>query len=179
MEHDHSHKVQGSRLVLTIVLNLLITIAQLIGGLISGSLSLLSDALHNFSDVVALIISYIANRLILRKQTKGQTFGYRRAEIIAALINAITLIIIALILIKEATSRLLLSDYAEIKSEWIIWLALFSILMNALCVLILQKDAKENLNIRSAYIHLFSDMMTSVAVFLGGLAIYYFKIFWI
>jgi len=97
MSHNHSHPtLSGKKLLFTIVLNIIITTAQVIGGLISGSLALISDAVHNLSDVISLIISYVANLLTnKKKQTLHQTFGYKRAEIIAAFFNSATLIIIA------------------------------------------------------------------------------------
>ena len=85
--HNHSHlhtDLKGRNLVISIFLNILITAAQVIGGLLSGSLSLLSDALHNFSDVISLIISYAANKLTKKKASLHKTFGYKRAEILAA-----------------------------------------------------------------------------------------------
>ena len=99
--HSHSHKdLKGRNLIITIFLNILITVAQAIGGIISGSLSLLSDALHNFSDVLSLIISYVATLLSKKKASARKTFGYKRAEIIAAFVNSSTLIVVAIILIK-------------------------------------------------------------------------------
>ncbi len=92
--HDHGD-LKGKNLGIAILLNVGITVAQVIAGFISGSLALLSDAMHNFSDVLALIISWYASKLSGRKQTAKQTFGYKQAEILAALINAISLLIIA------------------------------------------------------------------------------------
>ena len=93
---SHSHQLSGKKLFISIILNISITVAQFIGGIISGSLSLLSDAVHNLSDVISLIISYIANILTNRKkQTSQHTFGYKRAEIVAAFINSASLIVIA------------------------------------------------------------------------------------
>jgi len=179
MSHYHHHKeISGNNLFLSILLNVVITIAQIIGGLISGSLALISDALHNFSDVISLIISYVANLLSNRKkQTLGRTFGYKRAEIIAAFINAITLIIIAIFLAYEAIKIFI--EPHKIKSDIVIWLALLSVLVNGVSVLLLKKDAKHNLNMKSAYIHLFTDMLTSVAVFIGGLLMKFYEIYWI
>lgn len=174
--HDHGD-LSVKKLGFSIILNIIITLAQVIGGFISGSLSLLSDALHNFSDVISLIISYIANRLTKKKYTHKQTFGYKRAEVIAALINASTLLVVAVMLAQEAISRF--NKPIVIESSWVIALATLSILVNGGCVLLLKHDASENMNIRSAYLHLFSDMITSIAVLLGGIAMYYFKIFWI
>lgn len=94
-EHKHDHgNLKGRNLGIAILLNVGITVAQIIGGFISGSLALMSDALHNFSDVLALIISWFASKLSKRDQTAAQTYGYK-AEILAALINAISLIVIA------------------------------------------------------------------------------------
>ena len=104
--HGHSHHdVRGRNLIISIFLNILITASQIVGGLISGSLALLSDALHNFSDVISLIVSYIANVLSKKKASIHRTFGYKRAEILAAFINASTLIIVAVLLIIEAVKR--------------------------------------------------------------------------
>src|SRR5690606_34961008 len=101
--HGHSHPdLKGRKLLLSIFLNIGITVAQVIGGLISGSLSLLSDALHNFSDVLSLIVSYIADRYSKKDASVTKTFGYKRAEIIAAFVNSATLIVVAIYLIYEA-----------------------------------------------------------------------------
>src|SRR5258708_4597841 len=97
--HIHKHEVKGKNLVYSILLNLVITIVQIVGVIISGSLALISDALHNFSDVLSLGFSLYANKLSRRKSSLDQTFGYKRAELIAAFINAITLVIVALFLI--------------------------------------------------------------------------------
>ncbi|MBW2192771.1 MAG: cation transporter [Deltaproteobacteria bacterium] len=169
--------MKGKKLGISIVLNVLITVAQVIGGFVSGSLSLLSDATHNFSDVISLFISYIANQLTKRKYTPQQTFGYKRAEIIAALINAATLLAIAVMLAGEAISRF--NHPVEIESSWVITLAALSILVNGVSVLLLRQDASESMNMRSAYLHLFSDMITSVGVLLGGMVMYYFHLYWI
>ncbi len=173
MSHHHHHnEVSGNRLKLTIILNVGITVSQLIGGIISGSTALISDALHNFSDVISLVISYIANLLAHRKeQTLDKTFGYKRAEIVAALINSTTLIVLAIFLIYEAIIRFI--HPKEIHGNTVIWLALLSIALNGLSVLLLKKDAENSINMRSAYLHLFSDMLTSVAVLIGGLLIKY------
>ncbi len=169
--------VTGKNLILSIILNVLITTAQIIGGLISGSLSLLSDALHNFTDVISLVISYVAHYLTGKKASHHMTFGYKRAEIIAAFINAITLVVIAIFLIIEALQRF--SDPKIIDSNLVIWLSVIGILANGFSVLLLKKDAKRNLNMKSAYLHLFTDMLASVAVLLGGFLMKFFDWFWI
>jgi cobalt-zinc-cadmium efflux system protein len=178
--HNHTHDhgdFKGRNLIISILLNIVITVAQVIGGLLSGSLSLLSDALHNFSDVVSLIISYIANRLSKKEASLQKTFGYKRAEILAAFINAATLIIVAILLIIEAVERF--QNPQEIESNLVIWLSLVAIFGNGFSVLLLKKDSESNMNMKSAYLHLLTDMMASVAVFIGGLLMKYYQLFWI
>lgn len=177
--HTHNHQVlTGKNLLISIFLNILITIAQLIGGFISGSLSLISDAVHNFSDVVSLIISYAANLLSHKKQqTLEYTFGYKRAEIIAAFINAASLVVIAVFLGFEAVERI--NNPQIIESTLVIWLAILGVAANGFSVLLLRKDAKHNLNMKTAYLHLLTDMLTSVAVLIGGLLMKYYQVYWV
>ncbi|MBT8187565.1 MAG: cation transporter [Croceitalea sp.] len=179
--HAHHHHPdsdnKGRNLGISILLNILITVSQVIGGFISGSLSLLSDALHNFSDVLSLIISYGANKMAKKKASSNKTFGYKRAEIIAAFVNAATLMVVAIFLIKEAIERFF--DPQEITSSLVIWLSLFAILGNGLSVLLIKKDAENNMNMRSAYLHLLTDMMASVAVLIGGLLMKFYQFYWI
>jgi len=174
--HNHNG-LSESKLLFSIILNLLITVSQYIGGVISGSLSLMSDATHNLTDVISLIISYIAAKLKHRKQTEHHTFGYKRAEIIAAFINASSLIILSVFLGVEAIDRFY--DIKEVESDLVIWLALVAIIANTLSVFLLSKDAKDNINMRSAYVHLLSDALVSVAVLIGGFVMKYYQIYWV
>ena len=169
--------MKDRNLFISILLNICITVAQVVGGLLSGSLSLLSDALHNFSDVISLIVSFIASKLSKQKASLSKTFGYKRAEILAAFVNASTLAIVAVLLIIEAYKRFL--DPQEIETGLVIWLSLVAILGNGFSVLLLKKDSKTNMNMRSAYLHLLTDMMASVAVLVGGLLMKYFQWFWV
>lgn len=176
--HSHSHNdLKGRNLLISILLNILITASQVIGGLVSGSLALLSDALHNFSDVLSLVVSYVANKLAKKEASFNRTFGYKRAEILAAFINASTLIIVAILLIIEAVKRF--QHPEAIKSGLVIWLSLLGIIANGLSVLLLKKDANNNINMRSAYLHLLTDMLASVAVLIGGLLMKFYQIFWV
>ena len=175
--HHHHHAVGGKKLFITIILNVIITLSQIVGGLISGSLALLSDAVHNFSDVMALVIAYGANRIAARPNTYAHTFGYKRAEILAALFNASVLVGIAVFLISESFYKFYHPE--PIDSTWVIALGLLSIVLNAASVLLIKDDAHGNMNIRAAYLHLLTDVMTSVAVVVGGLLMYYFEIFWV
>ncbi|MFD2602340.1 cation diffusion facilitator family transporter [Flavobacterium suzhouense] len=175
--HPHKHKVEGKNLLFSIFLNILITTAQVVGGIISGSLALLSDALHNFSDVLSLVISYVAHKLSHRQATLKQTFGLKRAELIAAFVNALTLIVVAIILIYEATLRFF--NPVTIAPSLVIWMSVLGIVANGLSVLLLKKDADHNLNMKSAYLHLLTDMLASVAVLVGGILMKYFHIYWV
>jgi len=185
MSHSHSHNhshhnhgnLQGRNLLISIFLNIVITAAQVVGGIISGSLALLSDALHNFSDVISLVVSYVANKLAKKKASIQKTFGYKRAEILAAFINASTLIIVAVLLIIEAIERF--QNPQEIESGLVIWLSGIAIVGNGLSVLLLKKDSEANMNLKSAYLHLLTDMMASVAVLIGGLLMKFYNVFWV
>lgn len=176
--HTHSHAdLKGRNLFISILLNILITTAQVIGGVLSGSLALLSDALHNFSDVLSLVVSFAANKLSKKEASIHRTFGYKRAEILAAFINASTLIIVAVLLIIEAIKRF--QNPQEIESNLVIWLSILGIVANGLSVLLLKRDSKANMNMKSAYLHLLTDMMASIAVLIGGLLMKYYKVFWV
>jgi cobalt-zinc-cadmium efflux system protein len=179
MRHTHYflEKSKGTKLGISIFLNFIIAFAEVAGGIWAGSLSLISDALHNFSDVTSLVISYIAVRLVHRKHTEEHTFGYKRAEIIAALFNASLLVIISFFLFKEAIIRF--QKPVIVNSVLVIWIAFIGLIANAGSVILLKKDAHKDLNIRSAYLHLFSDTLSSVAVIIGGVCIYLFKVYWL
>lgn len=175
--HIHKHQVEGKNLFYSIFLNVVITLAQIVGGILSNSLALISDALHNFSDVLSLVFSYVAHKLSRRKASLDQTFGYKRAELLAAFVNAATLIIVACILVYGAIERLI--NPHPIESTLVIWLALLGIVVNGFSVLLLKKDADHNLNMKSAYLHLLTDMMASVAVLMGGLLMKFYGWFWV
>ncbi len=178
--HHHDHAAEttsGRRLFITMMLNFLITAAEIAGGVMSGSLSLLSDALHNFSDGLAIIISYIALRLKKKPKSPQYTFGLKRAEILAATINSAVLIAISLFLFAEVYHRF--SEPHAIAGGLMMTVAGIGLAANVIGTLLLKKGAAGSLNIRSAYLHLLSDAVSSVAVILGGAAIYYWDIYWI
>ena len=177
MSNISKNSLQGKNLFFAIVLNVIITIAQVTGGVISGSLALISDALHNFTDVLSLVFSFFAHKISKKKATINHTFGFKRAEILTAFINAISLIVIAIFLIIEATKKLLVPEF--IASEIVILLSILGIVVNGVSAYLLKKDATKNLNMESAYLHLFTDMLASIAVLIGGIVMKYFKIYWI
>lgn len=183
MAHNHSHnhaynlESAKGRLFFTIVLNFIVTIAQIIGGIISGSLALISDALHNFSDAISIVVSYIALKLRSKQNSYKHTFGLKRAEILAALLNSATMIIICLYLFYEAAIRFF--EPREINPGIMTFVAVIGLIANLIAVLLLRRDSKESMNIRSAYLHLLGDTISSVAVIVGGIAIALWNINWI
>ena len=181
MADNHSHGSPTYRLeknlYLTILLNFLITVVEFVGGIISGSLSLLSDAIHNFSDGIAIIVSYIAIRLSKKPRTLRHTFGLKRAEILATIINASTLIIISFFLIREAIERF--SNPPHITGSLMLIVAVVGLVANVVGTMLLKKGSDENINIRAAYFHLLGDAVSSLAVIIGALFIMAFNITWI
>lgn len=177
MAHNHSHSSTGIRLIITVLLNLLITVVEVIGGIISGSLALISDALHNFSDAISVIISYIAIRLKERDSSSKHTFGLKRAEILAAVINSSVLVIISIYLFYEAILRF--QNPEPIKGILMTVVASIGLAANIAGTLLLKRDAKTSMNIRSSYFHLLSDAISSVAVIIGGLAITFWNMYWL
>ncbi|MFA5177189.1 MAG: cation diffusion facilitator family transporter [Candidatus Omnitrophota bacterium] len=173
----HKEDNKESRLIISAGLNLATTLAQIIGGIFSGSLSLISDALHNLSDTAALVISLLAVRLSKRKNTEAQTFGYKRAEILAALFNACVLVIISIFLFKEAAARFI--DPHPINSLLMLSVALIGLVANIVSVFLLKAHARDDLNVRAAYVHLFSDFLSSIGVIIGACAILLSKAYWI
>ncbi|MEJ2501123.1 MAG: cation diffusion facilitator family transporter [Campylobacterales bacterium] len=177
-QHDHHHHdLSGVKLLVAIVLNVIITAAQVAGGLVSGSLALLSDALHNFSDVMALLISWFAHRISHREADQTKTFGYKRAEIVAAFFNASVLAGLGIYLVYASVMRLIHPE--PVLSDWVIWMGVLGIVVNGGSILLLEADARTNMNIRAAYLHLLGDVLTSVAVVLGGVAIALWEVYWI
>ncbi|MDK2908534.1 MAG: cobalt-zinc-cadmium efflux system protein [Bacteroidales bacterium] len=149
----------------TIGVNLGIAIVEIVGGIISGSLALVSDAIHNLADTLSLIISYIAMRLSRRQNTERHTFGLRRSEILAAFINSSLLIAISGFLILEAVKRWVHPQ--NINYTLMGWIALIGLIGNLAGMIILHGIHKDSLNIKSAYLHLLGDTISSVAV-VGG-----------
>jgi len=158
-------------------LNIIIAIAEVIGGFVSGSLSLISDSLHNFSDGIAIVITYIAIRLSKKPRSYKYTFGLKRAEILAAIINASTLIIISFFLIREAIDRF--THPSPVIGSLMLFVASLGLIANTIGTLLLKRGSNDNINIRAAYFHLLSDAVSSLAVIIGALFIIFYKIYWI
>lgn len=173
--HAHGEDQTEGRLWISIFLNLIITLAEFIGGFISGSLALLSDALHNLNDTTSLGISLFARKVSKKEANKDKTFGYKRAEIIGAFINLITLVIIALFLIKEGIERFY--NPQPIDGLVMFVVAIIGLLGNVITAVLLYRSSKENINIRSAYVHIMSDALSSVGVIIAGWLILQYELF--
>ena len=166
-EHNHNAKKIGW----TILLNIVITIAEYIGGIFSGSLALISDAGHNLSDALSLILSYFGERISETKATKKHSFGFKRVEIFTALINSLSLWIVGLFIIYEAVKRI--NTQENISLGLMLGIAVIGLLGNFFSIMILNKDKDDNLNLKAAYIHLLYDTISSVAVIATAIIIYF------
>jgi cobalt-zinc-cadmium efflux system protein len=178
--HSHTHTKEentGKSLLFSALLNLLVTIAEVFGGLFSNSLALLSDALHNLGDTSAIFIAFLANLISKKEGTRKKTFGFKRIEILAALFNAIVLVVIIIYLFIEAWHRL--RNPMPIKGLVMLIVAVVGLLANLFSVLLLKKHSVHNINIRAAYLHLIGDTISSFVVICTAILIYFFNIFWI
>lgn len=162
---------QSRRLGVAILLNGVIFAFELIGGLLTGSLALISDAMHNLSDFFALILSLIASKVMLWDSNPQKSYGYVRVEILVAFVNALTLVLIGGYITYEGIQRFF--SPREIVGLWVIVVAGIGFVANAVSTFILRKDAHHNLNAKSAYLHLFTDAAESLAVVVVGVLIYW------
>lgn len=173
--HGHHHHHNGNKRALfwSFIIIATFMVVEVIGGFLTNSLALLSDAGHMLSDAVALGLSFFAIKLGEKKATENKTYGYKRFEIIAAALNGITLIVISLYILVEAYHRFV--DPPEVQSLGMLSIALLGLLVNIIAAFILMKgDTKDNLNVRSAFLHVLGDMLGSVGAITAALLIYYF-----
>jgi cobalt-zinc-cadmium efflux system protein len=169
----HHHSTIQKNLIISILLNTLIVIAEIIAGIFSNSLALISDALHNFSDLLTLVLSLTAVKVSTWEATPNKSYGYLRVEIIAAFINSSALVIIGVYIIYQAAGRLITP--VKIAASWVIVVASIAFLANGFSTYLLSKNSKENLNAKSAYLHLYYDAINSLLVIAAGILIYYFN----
>jgi cobalt-zinc-cadmium efflux system protein len=176
-DHNEHELSNGRNLFISVLMNLAITVAETVGGLVSGSLALLGDALHNLTDMLAGILTLWTLRLGRRAHDEKYTFGYRRAEILSAGINAGIMFVIVAGLLYEAYQRFL--HLAPINGGIMLSVALIGLAANFTSVLLLHRGAGESLNIRSEYLHLLSDTFSSVGVVIGGVIVTIWHITWV
>jgi len=177
--HQHSHDIDAvgdRRLGIAIAINMLLTLAQVIGGIVSGSLSLIADALHNFSDAAALLIAWAARKIGRQPADHFRTFGYKRAEVIATLINLVTLVLIGLYLIYEALWRLYEPHIIE---GWtVVIVAAIALVIDLATAILTFTMSKHSMNIRAAFLHNVSDALASVGVIIAGTLILLYEWYW-
>lgn len=182
MGHGHHHhhgdpsEIGEKRLWWAVGANILLTLAQVIGGIISGSLSLIADALHNFSDAASLLIALIAIRIGRKPPDQFKTFGYKRAETIASLINLTTLIIIGLYLCYEAIMRFITPE--PIAGWTIVIVAGIALVVDILTALLTYSQSKNSMNMRAAFLHNLTDALASVGVIIAGTLILLYGWVW-
>jgi len=175
--HNHAEASWGKRLIVSMVMNLIIPAVQIYGGIISGSMALISDALHNLSDFISLVINYAALLLGRRGPTHKQTFGYKRVEIIATLISVSLLYGVGFYIAIEAWHRF--SAPQPITGQIVIWIALLGFAGNIISALMLRSGSKVNLNMKSAFLHMLSDAATSLVVAILGIIWIFKPWFWL
>jgi cobalt-zinc-cadmium efflux system protein len=171
--HSHAHAVTGGKngLLIALSITLFMMIAEIIGGILSNSLALLSDAGHMFTDTLALALSFFAMRFADMPATDKKTFGFYRLEILAALLNGVILVLISLYIIYEAYQRIL--NPPPVQGLLMLVVAVIGLIANIVGALYLVKHQASSLNIRSAFLHIIGDAISSVAVIIGGIVIYY------
>ena len=172
MPHDHSHGhhldpgAGDRRVMAAVAVNVLLTVAQIMGGIISGSMALIADAIHNFSDAISLIVAFVARRVGRRPADARMTFGYGRAEVVAALVNYTSLTVIALYLVYEGVARLI--DPPEVQGWIVVILAGVALAVDAVTAALTYSMSKTSMNIRAAFLHNLADALSSLAVIVAG-----------
>ncbi len=169
-------------LITVIILNLIIVISQIGFGIYAHSLALITDAVHNFQDVISLVIAFIAAVFMTKKPTEKMTFGYLRSEAMAGFINSAFLVGAIVLIIISSIERLIFPQ--EVDSIYVIIVGFIAFIVNALSAYFLglhkhDHEEREDLNIKAAYLHLLSDAGISVGVVIGGILIYFYKIYWV
>ena len=161
-----------TRLLWSILINIIITIFEIVIGLVSGSLALISDAVHNLTDVGSLALSWWGEKISAKPPTPNKTYGFKRAEILIAFINSLVLLVVVAFIAKEAIIRL--TNPQELSGGLVAITAAVALLGNGLATFILKKHSHDNLNMKSAWLHSFQDAIFSLGVIVGAVLIYFF-----
>jgi cobalt-zinc-cadmium efflux system protein len=182
--HSHTHSHFGDianqttkRLALSLALTLAFVIIESIAGVIGNSLALLTDAAHNLTDVIALGLSWYAIRLTSQPANRHRTYGYHRAGILVALLNSTTLVLISLGIFYEAWRRFL--NPPEVQAGILISIGLIAVVINLVTALLVKKGSEHDLNIRSAFVHLMGDVLSTVGAVIAGVIIYFTGANWL
>jgi len=180
--HTHTHlnnltKKTIRRLTLSLGITLVFVFVEIAAGLLSNSLALLTDAAHNFTDVLALALSWWALRLTSQPANQRKTFGYHRAGILAALANSTTLVVIAFGIFYEAYQRFL--HPPEVQADVLIGVGVMAVVINVVTALLVRRGAEHDLNIRSAFLHLMGDVLSTIGAVIAGVVIRYTNWNWL
>lgn len=175
--HAHDHERLGAaagdrRVLWAVLVNVVLTVGQVIGGVFAGSLALIADAVHNLSDAMSLGIAFAARKISRRPSDERMTFGYVRAEIVAALINYTTLIVVGIYLAYEAVGRFFAPE--DVQGWLVVWVAGLALVVDAVTALLTYSLAKTSVNIRAAFLHNLADALGSIAVIVAGALILLF-----
>ena len=175
--HHHNEVTQKSvkLLILSFAINMLLSVAEIIGGIISGSVSLIGDALHNTSDAFSILIAVIAFKIGNKKASAKYTYGFKRAEIIGGFVNLILLFISGCYLLAEGIERLI--NPQQIDGLLIIWISVLALIIDALTAKISHHDAHHNSNMKMVFIHNLADAFGSIGVIISGLCIMWFDLY--
>ena len=177
--HHHNEVTQKSvkLLILSFAINMLLSVAEIIGGIISGSVSLIGDALHNTSDGFSILIAVIAFKIGNKKASAKYTYGFKRAEIIGGFVNLILLFISGCYLLVEGIERLI--NPQQIDGLLIILISVLALIIDALTAKISHHDAHHNSNMKMVFIHNLADAFGSIGVIISGLCIMWFDLYWV
>ena len=182
--HNHSHthindltRQAGRRLALSLIITLVFVFVEVAAGIFSNSLALLTDAAHNFTDVLALALSWWALRLTSQPANQNKTFGYHRAGILAALANSTTLVVIALGIFYEAYQRFF--NPPQVQADVLIGVGVLAVVINVVTALLVRRGAEHDLNIRSAFLHLMGDVLSTIGAVIAGIIIRYTNWNWL
>ncbi|MDE0545657.1 cation diffusion facilitator family transporter [Microbacterium sp. C7(2022)] len=174
--HDHAprgirHSSNRRLLALSLAITATVMAAQIIGAIVSGSLALLADAVHMFTDAAALVIALVASAIAARPATERNTFGFQRAEVLGALVNAIILIVLSVWVAVEGISRLVSPAAVEVEGGFMLVVAVVGLGANAVAMWLLSAAQRTNINVRGAYLEVLGDLIGSLAVIIAAVVI--------
>ena len=180
LHHHHHHEISEktiSYLLLSFIINMLLSAVEIIGGIIAGSVSLIGDALHNTSDAFSILIAVIAFKIGRKKADNKYTYGFKRAEIIGGFVNLILLFVAGLYLLVEGVGRLISPE--PIDGGIIIWVSVLALIIDALTAKLSHHGSESNTNMRMVFLHNLADAFGSFGVIVSGLCVVYFNVFWV
>jgi cobalt-zinc-cadmium efflux system protein len=178
MSHNHNDQPASlANLILAIIINGGIVVFEMIFGLLISSMALISDAVHNLSDVAAMSFTYWAEKMSRRPATEHKTYGWRKMEFIAAFVNSIVLSVVIAFVFWESVQRFF--SPAEVSGKMMLWVAVVALIGNGSATLLLKKISARNFNIKTAWLHSLQDALFSLGVIVGALLITFFDLYFI